>query len=112
MSKILTKKNAYDDLKVFFKCEYSSTVKTAGTQIDIEGSKSAYGKTSAVGEWGSSFTLKYFNQDFTSEKSVSIATENLYLKASWTISTAALASKLRNVQNIFSSITLIFLNFI
>ena len=112
MSKILTKKNAYDDLKVFFKCEYSSTVKTAGTQIDIEGSKSAYGKTSAVGEWGSSFTLKYFNKDFTKEKSVSLAMENLYLKASWTISSAALASKLRNAQNLFSRSILILLYFI
>ena len=110
MSKILTKKNAYDDLKIFFKCEYSSSVKTAGTQIDIEASKSAFGKTSAIGEWGSSFKLQYFNEDFTTEKSVSTATEDMYLKASWTISTAALASKLRNDQNKLSSSMLIFLN--
>lgn len=99
MSKILTKKNAYDDLKIFFKCEFSSSVKTAATEIEIEASKSAFGKTSAIGEWGSSFKLQYFNKDFTTEKSISTATEDLYLKASWTISSAALSSKLRNVQN-------------
>ena len=98
MSKILTKKNAYDELKVSFKCHFTSKVQTVSARMSIEGSKSADGKVSAIGEWDSSFKLQFVNNDFSTERSTALVGHDMFLKASWTIGNMVVGQKLRNVR--------------
>ena len=101
---ILTKKNAYDDLKVFFECEYTSSVSTAAAETLIEGSKGATGKRRAQGEWDHAFQIQYYNKDFTKQKNTYTVEESLFVKASWTVPSADLATQLRNLENIIFKI--------
>ena len=98
MSKILTKKNAYDELKVSFKCHFTSKIQTVSARIAIEQSKSADGKVSAIGEWDSSFELQFVNKDFSAERSTALVGHDMFLKASWTIGNGVIGEKLRNVR--------------
>ena len=97
---ILTKKNAYDDLKVFFECEYTSSASTATAETLIQGSKGATGKRKAQGEWDHAFRIQYYNEDFTKQKDTYMGSESLFVKASWTAPSTALARQLRNFENI------------
>jgi len=94
VSKILTKKNAYDELKVSFKCHFTSKVQTVSARMSIEGSKSADGKVSAIGEWDSSFKLQFVNNDFSTERSTALVGHDMFLKASWTIGNMVVGQKL------------------
>ena len=98
MSKILTKKNAYDELKVSFKCHFTSKVKTLSARIAIKEAKSPDGKLSAIGQWDSSFRLQFVNNDFSTERSKALVGSDMFLKASWTLGNGVVGQKLRNAR--------------